>query len=269
MRLFISPWIAALASTALLLSAPFAAFACAEGEDATVTWNLSALGQQPVQGDATVSYTIISTPAPIACDPEDEDEGEPCDDTVPAPVEHTGTLEVPLNEAFESVLPAGSAEFVVEVPDFEPALLDRILCGDLTIRATLLPEAPSSLTVRVATWDDIASPENAKLTLVGLDERAGERYEARADADGTIIVEDIAPGFYELQIRHPLGTSNERIDLAFVDLLSDAQISVRLRSSSDRAVATVTCATALGGSSSAALLFSVLGLFLVSRRRHA
>lgn len=266
MRLFNSPWIAALATAALLLSTPLAASACADGEDATVMWNLSALGRQPVQGDATVGYTILTTPAPTPCAPEDE----PCEPAPPAePVEVTGTLSVPLYESFKAVLPAGEAEFVVEFPDFEPVLLDRTLCGTVNLRATLLPAAPATLTVHVATWDDIASPEHAKLTLMGFDERAGETYEAKANAAGEILVEDIAPGFYQLKIRHPLGTSNERIDLAFVDLLGDAHIRVRLRSSIDRPEATVSCAAVQGGSSSAALILSVLGLFWVSRRRHA
>lgn len=264
MRRF-SPALLLAASALAFTLAPALAFACAPDEDAVVTWNLSALSRSPEAGPATVSYAITQQlPPPPVCIPDEE----PC--TPPAPIVVEGTIDVPFDGPHTAPLPAGDAELVVELDGYEPVLIDRLLCGAVSIRAALLPTTPVTLTLTARTWADIASPEGTVVRLDGVDDREGEHYEGTLDADGTLTLSDITPGFYRLDAWQPLGNSHERVTLDFVDLLGDSSVSLRLRSSVDLPGTSTNCA-AMGGASSlwgmAAAFF--LLLLLTRRRRDA
>lgn len=257
-------------STALLLAAPTLAFtlapavalACAFGADAEVTWNVSALSRNAEVGPATVSYTVTNQPPPPeVCEPAED----PC--PLPPAVVVEDTLEIPLDGPLTATLPAGDAELIIEFGDYEPLVLDRQLCGATSIRAALMPTAPVTLSLTARTWADIASPEGTVIRLDGLDDREGESHEGTLDADGALTISDIAPGFYRLDAWQPLGTSHERVQLDFVDLLGDSSVSMRLRSSIDLPGTSANCASMGGASGMAGMTAALLLLRVLTRRR--
>lgn len=276
---------ALLTTVAVMFMALPAALACESDLDARVTFAIDTVGPEPA-GDVNVGYTIVpyaadsgegddcEEPVDGGCpeDPEDPgdpgdpgdptdpgDPGDPGDPTDPEPV--TGILSVGVgsDEVFE--LPAGDADFEFELSGYETLVLSRNICGDTTVRATLLSNTPATFSAYIGRWEGDVAAEGALVTLKGRDERMGERFEAEVDAAGQVEIDGVPAGFYELEVLLQLEESYEHIELGFVDLLHDAHLSIRLRSSDDLPNTKITCA-AMSQRGNPTANWSVLALFL-------
>lgn len=264
MRSSIRQLLALLTTIVMMFIALPAALACESGEDASVIFAIDTIGPESTE-DVTVTYTI--TPYAVDVDLDDEngcedEDDESCleDPEDPEPVSGTLSVGVGSDEVFE--LPAGDGDFEFELSGYETLVLSRNVCGETTVRATLLSNTPATFSAYVGRWEGEVVAEGALVVLKGRDERMGESFEAEVDSDGQVQIDDVPAGFYELDVRLQLDGSYEHIELGFIDLLNDAHLSIRLRSSKDLPNSRITCATmAQGGSPSAD--WSVIALFLL------
>lgn len=270
--------LALLTTVVVMFIALPAAMACESELDARVTFAIDTVGPEPT-GDVNVTYTIV----PYVTEPTEEgaNGGETCEDpddtscqedpentenaeepAAPEPVSGTLNVGIGSDDVFE--LPAGDGDFEFELSGYETLVLSRNVCGDTTVRATLLSNTPVSFSAYIGRWEGDAAAEGAHVTLSGRDERMGERFEAEVNAAGRVEIDDVPAGFYELEVMLQLDGSYEHIELGFVDLLDDAHVSIRLRSSEDLPNTKITCAAMSQGSnptanwSVAALLLLVL-----------
>lgn len=266
--------------------------ACAVDGDVDVTFTIHALARHAPAGDVTASYWLSSYPDDVVFDDEndkngDEDEGEngdenengdevdndPPDANRDSGVIH-GELQVPFGDAIAHTMPAGVGEMVLEADGFEPVVIDRDFCGTAEIRATMLPEGESTLTVVLVRRDGTTPAKNAKVTIRGLSQRMGAVQTAYADEQGRVTIENVLPGFYDFSAWLPLGDSHEFLDFSDVDLLGDTQISGRLLASSDKPDVTTSCAAAQQGATpwmslgGGLIMLMVMAQMLVTRRRY-
>lgn len=255
--------LATLTTLVMILLASSAALACESGEDADVTFAIHAVGSDGALDDVQVTYTIV---------PYSDDAEDPGSPEAPTPV--TGTLEVGVDSDAVFELPAGSADIEFALAGYETLVLHRSLCGETTVRANLLSDTPVTFSAYVGRWQGDVPAEGTRVTLTGRDERMAEHFEADVDADGHVHIEDIPAGFYKIDMWLPLGHSHEHLELDFTNLLDDAHVSVRLRSSANRPNSEITCA-AMGDTNTAstnvgvvALLLLVCGHVMRRRRRY-
>lgn len=297
----------------LSVAASSEAEACEAGAEAHVTFAIRTIGAEAPTDDVTVNYHVLpyvastdggttdpcdDDPSDPACDfggttdPCDDDPSDPacdsggatdpCDDDPsdplcaevpeePTPV--SGSLQVSWDgtEIFE--LPAGEGDFEFVLPGYETTVVHRSICGETSVRVTLMSDAASTFSAYVSRWDGQSPAEGAQLTLRGQNERIGEKFEAAVDADGQIQMEGIPAGMYALEAWLPLGNSHEILELEGIEILQDVHLSIRLRSSVDRPSYRVTCASVDGfttawGANTLWLWMMVFGALVVLRTRY-
>jgi|GEM_PF-4914856 len=254
--------------------------ACDVSEDAAVSFAIRTVGADTPTDDVTVHYHIVpyassgddgaldpcdEDPTDPACDegtdpdPCDEDptdpacdEGtdpDPCDEdpTDPACDENiepvTGSLTVKLDDAETFALPAGEGDFEFELPGYETTVIHRSICGETTIRVTLMSDVSASFSAHVRRWDGKTLAEGTQIILRGQNERLGETFEGAVDAEGQVQIDDVPAGVYALEAWLPLGNAHELLELEGIDIFQDAHLSIRLRSSADRPSYRITCAS--------------------------
>lgn len=279
----------------LSVAASSEAEACEAGAEAQVTFAIRTIGAEAPTDDVTVNYHILPYVASTdggATDPCDDDPNDPacdsggatdpCDDDpndpacVDVPEEPTpvsGSLSVSWDDTENFELPAGEGDFEFVLPGYETTVVHRSICGETSVRVTLMSDAASTFSAYVSRWDGQSPAEGAQLTLRGQNERIGEKFEAAVDADGQIQMEGIPAGMYALEAWLPLGNSHEILELEGIEILQDVHLSIRLRSSVDRPSYRVTCASVNGfttawGANTLWLWMMILGALVVLRTRY-